>query len=126
MISRTPTASVAAAIAIHDYRYSNEDDLQAGLAAALTAVGYTVEREVRLSPVDRIDLVVDRVGVEVKVAAAGRVTPTDRVLTQLARYAASGRVDALLLVTTSHRHTTLPDRVGGVPLTVHVVGRFSA
>lgn len=78
---------VVAAIHANRYRYANEGDLQQGLAVALERSGLTPAREVRLSPRDRIDLLVDGVGIEVKVASS-----TASVLRQLTRYAASDRL----------------------------------
>lgn len=108
---------VADTVAAARFGYRNEDELQAGLAAALVAAGHDVIREVRLAARDRVDLLVDRTAVEVKVAG----TP-ERVLAQLARYAESDWVDDLVLVTTRARHRTLPDEVGGKPLRVVVLG----
>jgi len=42
----------------HRFHWNTEDDLQAGLAGCLGQFGYPVEREVRLSVRDRIDLLV--------------------------------------------------------------------
>jgi hypothetical protein len=110
----TPIVDVLAA---RRFSYASEEDLQAGLAAALADTGFEVEREVRLDDRSRIDLVVGRVGVEVKVAGK-----PGSVLSQLRRYAASDRLDGLLLVTSAVRHR-LPDTVGGKPLSVfQIVG----
>jgi hypothetical protein len=111
--------AVLGAIAARRYVHNNEDQLQAALADALEDAGYPVQREVILSPTDRIDLLVDRVGIEVKVkgtfvAVAG----------QLLRYARSDLVDELVLVTTVPAHD-MPDVIGGKPLqTLHLRGTF--
>src|SRR4051794_24916838 len=81
------------------FRWASEDDLQRGLAQALQEKGYVVEREVRLNAGDRIDLVVDRVGIEVKPAGAAR-----DVERQLVRYLESDRIDELVLVPTKAAH----------------------
>lgn len=105
-------ATVADVLARSRFRFACEDDLQAGIAAALTVAGITVEREVRLDGHSRIDLLTDRVGIEVK--TAGRA---DAVLRQLRRYADSDRVDALILVTTRARHR-VPGVLNGKPVAV--------
>lgn len=106
-------ADVAAAITLAHFVYRAEDQLQEGIAAALTAAGMPVTREVRLTARDRVDLLTGRVGVEVKVAGAA-----DAVLRQLQRYATSDRIDELVLVTTRAHHRALPTQIGGKPLTV--------
>lgn len=109
--------AVADAIGGYRYHHADEDGLQAGVAAAITAAGLPAEREVRLSPEDRLDVLTGGVAVEVKTAGT-----TDNVLRQLQRYAQHDRITALLLVTTKARHRTLPDQVGGKPLRVVHLG----
>lgn len=99
------------------FTWASEDDLQRGLAAALDAAGLPVEREVRLSGADRIDLRVGRVGIEVKVAGSWR-----DVERQMCRYAASDSLDAVVLVTSKPGHTRARVEVGGKPIVVHRVG----
>jgi hypothetical protein len=114
-----PTAAVVAeAIERFRFRYSSEDQLQEGLAGALAAAGIVAEREVRLGPRDRIDLLAGRVGIEVKVKGAA-----SDVARQLARYASSDRVDELVLVTTRSSHWRVPRTVNGKPVVV-VPARF--
>jgi hypothetical protein len=95
-------ASIAAVAAGYVFNHTTEDDLQAALAEQLTLAGLPAVREVRLADAERIDLMVGTVGVEVKVGG----TPA-AVLRQLARYAATGKVTALVLVSTRHLHRTL-------------------
>lgn len=102
---------VAAAIRGHRYRYTSEDELQEGIAAALDHSGLEAIREVILSPRDRIDLLVGSIGIEVKVAGS-QTHPWD----QLKRYAEHDAIAALVLVT--NRWHTLPAEVGGKPLQV--------
>ncbi len=92
-------AAVTEALGRRRFLAASEAELQAALAAALVEGGFDVRREVRLSGRDRIDLLVDRVGIEVKVDGA-----SNAVLRQLGRYAAHPEVSALLLVTTDVRH----------------------
>lgn len=105
------TQDIAAIVRRSRLRYANEDELQEGLAAALTAAGARVEREVRLTSRDRIDLLVGTIGIEVKIAGDAR-----RVERQLERYAASDRVTDLILVTNRARHTP-PGMIDGKPVT---------
>lgn len=95
------------------FRYVDEDELQRGLAAALEADGFEIEREVILSPRDRIDILAGRVGIEVKVAGQAA-----SVVRQLERYAESDRVDELVLVTSRVRHLAVPSEIGGKPVSV--------
>lgn len=101
---------VADVIRAHRYSYTNEDELQEGIAAALARKkGWAPEREVRLDARDRIDIVVDRIGIEVKVA--GR---SSGVFEQLLRYAEHEEIAGLILVT--NRWVRLPDGISGKPL----------
>ncbi len=93
-------------------RYFNEDQLQEAAARVITEAGFDVQREVRLSPRDRIDLLAGRVGIEVKVDGG-----TAAVLRQLTRYAQSGQVDELILLTSRARHQ-MPAQIDGIPVRV--------
>lgn len=106
------TDAITAILRRSSLRYASEDELQEAIALALTAAGIDHEREVRLNARDRIDLLAGTVGIEVKVAGDAR-----RVDRQLERYAASDRVDALILVTNRCRHRP-PPRIDGKPVTV--------
>jgi len=81
---------------IRGYRFVfiDEDELQEGLAAALTQAGLHPKREVRLDARSRVDILVERVAIEVKVGGS-----TSALERQLTRYAESDRVDALIVVT---------------------------
>jgi hypothetical protein len=81
------------------FRYANEIELQDSIETALLKLGYAPEREVRLSARDRIDFMIEGVGLEVKVGSC----PAN-VWRQLERYAEDPRIDALLLATTIARH----------------------
>jgi hypothetical protein len=104
---------VAESVRRRRFRFVDEAQLQTGLAQALEADGFAVEREVRLGARDRLDLLVDGVAIEVKVAG-GAVD----VARQLARYARHDRVEALLLVTSRVRHVQVPRELGGKPLEI--------
>lgn len=98
---------MAEAIRAVRFSYSSEADLQEGISRALAAAGIDHEREVDLG-VGRIDLLVGRVGVEVKVAGG----PAE-VGRQALRYLRSDRLDSLVLVTSRVKHLHLPDELAG-------------
>lgn len=111
---------VAALLAGYRFVYANELELHAGIEQALLTAGHQPAREVCLTATDRIDFLLGRLGVEVKIAQA----PGD-VARQLRRYAATGLLDELLLVTTRVRHRAVPALVPGFPVTVHtLIGGF--
>ncbi len=95
-----------------------ETDLHALVAGALARTGLPVEHEKKLAPRCRIDFLCGAVGVEIKRGPQQKA----RVLGQLRRYAASGQVAALILVT--ERNLDLPDTVGGVPLRTVCLSRL--
>jgi hypothetical protein len=75
---------------------STEAAAQRGLARLFEAEGVPYEAEVSLSAADRIDFLVGRVGVEVKIGQ-----PRRQILRQLERYAGSDRLNELLLVSSA-------------------------
>ena len=105
--------AIADLVQTHRFRYRNEVELQDALEHVLLNSGHAVLREVRLSSRDRIDFLVGRTGIEVKVKGAAAA-----VQRQLQRYAHSPLLDELLLVTTTQRHLDMPADIGGKPLTV--------
>lgn len=111
-LSATVTG-VVAVIAAHRFGHVTEAELQEGLAEVLTRAGYSVEREVRLGARDRIDLLVDRVGIEVKVGGS-----VGDVVRQLERYAGSVRLDALVLASSRRHHLAMPAGLNGKPIVV--------
>jgi hypothetical protein len=109
--------AITAAQIITSFRYSftNEIELQDGVATALFEAGIIHEREVKLSSRDRIDfLIPPGIGIEVKEIAQS----PSKVLRQLHRYAESDRIVALALVTARSQHIVLPSEIGGKPLVV--------
>lgn len=108
---------LATVIVAHRFRYANEDELQRGLADAFDASGIAARREVTLDAASRVDFMVGRVAVEVKVDGQAR-----NVERQLRRYALSDQVDELVLVTNRGRHL-LPTTLEGKPVTVVSVSR---
>lgn len=107
-----PTAAdIAALLREFRFNYTTEDQLQAGIAAALESKGLAVEREARIGVGSRIDMLVSRVGIEVKMHGS----PAD-VQRQVTRYLRADEIDGLVLVTSRVRHLKV---VGAKP--VHVV-----
>jgi len=100
------------------FSFGNELDVQDGLAELFTRNRVPFEREVVLSPADRIDFLLENgLGVEVKI---------DRSLTsvtrQLFRYAKDDRIQSLLLVTSRVRLLNMPSMLCGKPvLTVELL-----
>lgn len=114
-MSEATVADVAAVIGTARFGHLYETGLQEGIADVLRDAfpDAHVEREVRIGRRERIDLMVGRIGVEVKIAGAASA-----VRRQLARYATSGAVDALILVSTRVTHCALSGVIGGIPVTV--------
>jgi hypothetical protein len=82
---------------------TDEEELGNAVAQLLNAAGVAFEREVRLSPRDRIDFMVGSVGVELKVDGS-----LAQLIRQLDRYAQHERVSELVLVSTRRKHLLLP------------------
>lgn len=97
------------------FRYRNETQLQQGLNFLFELTGLQVLPEAVLTRGERIDFWINlrtaRIGVEVKIKGS-----TPMVRAQLARYAATGKVDALVLVTSRGKHRSLHQaRLPGPP-----------
>jgi len=95
------------------FQGNNERDLQNALETVLSSSFSQVQREVSLGARDRVDLLVERIGIEVKIDGSPMV-----VARQLRRYVESAELDALVLVTTRAKHRALPRTLGGKPLLV--------
>lgn len=115
-------------IAKHHYNFASEAELNAAIFTVLSTVENTkLRREVKLSPQSTVDFVCTEVagmrvvvGIELKVD--GSYT---NVVRQLLRYANTGKLDAILLVTPLARHwTNLPPTMNGVPVHFANVGRL--
>jgi hypothetical protein len=94
-----------------------ELELQNELDWILVGLEIPMKREVCLTAKDRVDFLVGRVAVELKVDSA-----RNAVLRQLLRYAQSERVDEILLVTTRYSHCNMPHEVSGKPIVVALIG----
>lgn len=117
-----PTAnSIVYTLRRSAFRFSNETELQEGIAIALGRAGIQHRREVVLTKRDRIDFLVDDIGIEVKVD--GSITLLTR---QLYRYAKLPEVSSLVVVVTRMRLANLPPEINGKPVfVVRVIPAFS-
>lgn len=107
-----------ALLASASFGATDERDIQEAIAVLLARKKVRFKREVVLwKPMpperggDRIDFLVGRVGIEVKVAGS-----RNEVMRQLERYCRSDRIDAILLATTRLQLTRMPDTLGGKPV----------
>lgn len=98
------------------FTLSNEMALQAEIGSFLTINKIEYAREVRLSTKDRIDFMVEGVGIEVKLK--GRAMA---IYKQCERYCGCPAVKELVLV--SNRSMGLPDEINGRPVYLLNLGR---
>lgn len=112
----TRLEAIRAVLDRHQFTVNNERELQDLLAVVFADAGLNMSREVVLSSSNRIDFVVDRIGVEVKTGGSWHTAAR-----QVQRYAASEDVDAMLLVTTVYEHLRLGTMhsIGGKRVAVH-------
>ena len=93
------------------YRHPTDElRLQEEIAELFTEWNIGFEREVALTPRDRIDFLVGTIGIEVKVK--GRASAVAR---QLLRYAEHERITELVLFTT-RTQIVVPHTLGGKPV----------
>lgn len=104
--------AILAALSWHRFDESSEARLQDGIEAVLRAAGFAYLREARLSERDRIDFLVDGVGIEAKVDGA-----SSEVLRQVHRYACLDAIQGIVVVTTKRRHR-LPLTLQSKPIRV--------
>lgn len=96
------------------FNFSNEDELQQGIAQSLSGSKFDFRREYVLTPKDRFDFFVDGCFViETKVGGS-----TADVMRQVSRYAENAAVHGILVVTTRSGHV-LPESFNGKPVLVH-------
>lgn len=91
---------------------TDEYDLHHLVCQTLAQSGIGCVHEAVLSPRCRIDVLCGRIGIEIK-----RGRPTASVLLrQLTRYAQSGALDALIVLT--ERRVSMPEKIAGIPVVV--------
>lgn len=103
--------SVRAILAGYTFTFTQERQLQDGIAVALELAGVTFSREHVLSAKDRIDFLIDRLGLEVKIGGS----PTG-LIRQIHRYAQHEALDAILVVVGRIRLAQLPETINGKPI----------
>lgn len=103
---------LSSVITSHRYSYASEFQLHSSILALLESKGYIADAEVVLGEHGRIDMLVDGIGIEVKVKGTAVAA-----IRQLQRYAHSGLIDGLILVTTVYTNRAIyPEHIGGKPL----------
>ncbi len=108
---------IVQAISKWTYDLSDEIRAQDQIEGALKSDGINFDREVRLSGEDRIDFLCESgVGIEVKLKGQARA-----IFRQIQRYAASSRVQQIMLVT--NRTMGMPKTVCGKRVVVMSLGR---
>jgi hypothetical protein len=107
--------------ALHNshYNYQNEKDLQHGVSLVLTKLGTPFEPEYIITPKDRIDFLVGDIGIECKVDGT-----LNQLIRQLGRYAATGQVKELIVLSTRSMHRKVPNEIHGVPIFIVVTSPF--
>lgn len=91
--------------------------VQDQIERALRKEGVAFEREVELAPGDRIDFMIEGVGVEVKTKGTRA-----QIIRQLARYIRNDRIEEIVLAATSRRVLAgMPDEITGTPVTKHLL-----
>jgi hypothetical protein len=116
-LSTQPTIdAVRAVLEGKRYRHANEHQLQDGIELVLQRAGIIFDREVILSPRDRIDFLVGGVGIEVK--CEGGLSAVAR---QLLRYTIHPQIESILLVSSRSQLSVVPSMLGGKPVQVLVL-----
>jgi hypothetical protein len=98
---------------------ASEAALSELIESVLQSLTLDARKEVWLNSTDRIDYMVGRVGIELKVK--GSVSSITR---QLSRYAQSPQVDELILVTTRMQHRSVPASLNQKTITVVTMGGY--
>lgn len=99
-------------------RFVTEAQMQAAVAAALTAAGYVFTPQARLGDRERPDFLAAG-GIALELKVAGTAAALQR---QVTRYAAHGEVSAVVVVTSRVRHRGLPPFINGKPVLVVFLG----
>lgn len=110
--STITTRELISALENKRFRFSSEDDLQKGIAIALTQAGIEFEREKPLSDRDRPDFLIDAsIAVEVKIKGT-----LAQALRQIARYTEHSQIESVLLVGSPFWLRDVPATLNGKPI----------
>lgn len=109
-------AKIAELLTSYKFNFSDEKQLQQGIAGVLEVHNIPFEREVTLSAKDIIDFMIGKIGLEVKIQESFA-----DVARQLHRYAQLEEIDELILVTTKSQHQ-MPAEINGKKVTVVNLG----
>ncbi len=120
-MTRIDPLAIAEILRTHCFKHQCEDDLQNAIASVLTNSGITFQREAPLGPRDRVDFLVEKIGIEVKIKGA----PT-AVARQLNRYVKSDLIESILLVTTKATLRVMPATLNGKLINVVYLNPLAA
>lgn len=104
----------------HRFHFTSETELQDGIETALREANFTPQPEVVLTVGERIDFLVENVGIEVKVKGS-----KSTLLRQMLRYAMCPEIHGLIIATTLARHRGVPPTLNGKPITLVYLGASS-
>lgn len=106
---------------LQGYRFSTSSEavLQQAIERVLVEHGVAHEREVRLAVGDRIDFLIDGVGIECKIDGT-----LPALIRQVERYTLHGRIGEILVVTSRLRLARLPRELHGKRIHTLAVGAF--
>jgi hypothetical protein len=99
------------------YCTETEELLQQAVEKLLRGAGIDYAAQFRLSASDRVDVLVGRVGIELKIKGRNA-----EIVRQLHRYVQHDAIDGILLITSRARHQQIPDRLNGKTIRVLWVG----
>lgn len=110
---------VRTALGAQSYRFTDEAELQEGIAEALAIAGLAFEREAVLSPKDRVDFLLPG-GLVIEVKIDGSISALTR---QVFRYTELDVAAAVVVVASLARLCKLPEEMNGKPVRVFCVKR---
>lgn len=112
-MKKTTVTDLVTLIRSHRFNWKNEEDFQEGIRHVLKGGKIQFRREVILGDAGRIDFMVGKIGVEIKVKES-----VSKVAKQLHDYAKRPEIRELLLVTTKVSHRGISGTMRGKRVTV--------